>query len=200
MVGGLPLDADASRLLDPRDLQDVLNRIPDHELTQLFDDGKGSDYEGSGEEKSDIDDAEACGSSGGSGGGSSRGGATNPTSATTEAASGSSSKGPPSNINSSVLGEDGTTLSLDESTFNELVAGNIPIDSIISSSFNQQELNTISQALSNIVEDSNINLSGYELAAENQGNQFPQSKSAESNQSSGVSKVNDSSQQPCQAT
>lgn len=34
MVEGL--DA-ASRLLDPRDLQDVLNRIPDHELTQLFD-------------------------------------------------------------------------------------------------------------------------------------------------------------------
>lgn len=34
MVEGL--DA-ASRLLDPHDLQDVLNRIPDHELTQLFD-------------------------------------------------------------------------------------------------------------------------------------------------------------------
>lgn len=34
MVEGL--DA-ASRLLDPRDIQDVLNRIPDHELTQLFD-------------------------------------------------------------------------------------------------------------------------------------------------------------------
>lgn len=33
MVEGL----DAGRLLDPRDLQDVLNRIPDHELTQLFD-------------------------------------------------------------------------------------------------------------------------------------------------------------------
>lgn len=208
MVGELPLDAaEASRMLDPRDLQDVLNRIPDHELTQLFNDGKGSDYEGSDSEKSDVE--KNGGSSGGSGGsrnvvsnnidgGSSGPGATNTVTTTSEAASGSS-KVSASNIKSSVLGKDGTTLSLDESTFNELVAGNIPIDSIISSSFNQQELNTISQALSNIVEDSNINLTGYELAAE-QGTPFSQSQSAESNQTSGLSKANDTSQHPCQAT
>lgn len=65
------------------------------------------------------------------------------------------------------LNEDATTLSLDESTINELVAGNIPIDSIISSSFNQQELNTISQALSNIVQENNINLASFDLSTTN---------------------------------
>lgn len=85
------------------------------------------------------------------------------------------------------LGEEGTTLSLDESTLNDLVAGNIPIDSIISSSFNQQELNTISQALSNIVQENNINLAGFDL---NAGNSF---SASEAGGSGPVGDVSDSS-------
>ncbi|XP_071546269.1 uncharacterized protein [Panulirus ornatus] len=163
MVEGL--DA-ASRLLDPRDIQDVLNRIPDHELTQLFDapEGKTGEFEGSVEDKGDIetdrgdDDDHSV---------SSPTPAHSPPSATPAVAATSTAPSTPP------LTEEGTTLSLDESTLNELVAGNIPIDSIISSSFNQQELNTISQALSNIVQENNINLAGFDLST---GNSFSASE------------------------
>lgn len=88
------------------------------------------------------------------------------------------------------LNEEGTTLSLDESTLNELVAGNIPIDSIISSSFNQQELNTISQALSNIVQESNLNLAGFDIPTSS-GGSFTPSEAVGAGQS--VGDVSDSS-------
>ncbi|XP_069947867.1 mucin-4 isoform X3 [Cherax quadricarinatus] len=159
------LDA-ASRLLDPRDLQDVLNRIPDHELTQLFDapEGKTGEFENTADDKGEIDTDR---------GDDDEHSVSSPTQAhsppcttPTVAATTTASSTPP-------LTEEGTTLSLDESTLNELVAGNIPIDSIISSSFNQQELNTISQALSNIVQENNINLAGFDLSG---GNSFSASE------------------------
>ncbi|KAG7154942.1 hypothetical protein Hamer_G021952 [Homarus americanus] len=169
MVEGL--DA-ASRLLDPRDFQDVLNRIPDHELTQLFDapEGKTGEFESTAEDKGDIetDQGDDDDHSVSSQTPTHSPPCTTPTVAatTTTATTTTASSTPP-------MTEEGTTLSLDESTLNELVAGNIPIDSIISSSFNQQELNTISQALSNIVQENNINLVGFDLSA---GNSFSASE------------------------
>ncbi|XP_042206626.1 uncharacterized protein LOC121855629 isoform X2 [Homarus americanus] len=168
MVEGL--DA-ASRLLDPRDFQDVLNRIPDHELTQLFDaPGKTGEFESTAEDKGDIetDQGDDDDHSVSSQTPTHSPPCTTPTVAatTTTATTTTASSTPP-------MTEEGTTLSLDESTLNELVAGNIPIDSIISSSFNQQELNTISQALSNIVQENNINLVGFDLSA---GNSFSASE------------------------
>ncbi|KAK8403833.1 hypothetical protein O3P69_000131 [Scylla paramamosain] len=186
MVEGL--DA-ASRLLDPRDLQDVLNRIPDHELTQLFDapEAKTSDFS---EEKVEIE-GEQRGTGRGedhhdSGRSPVSAHSPSPCPATLTPAptpTAASSSTPP-------LNEEGTTLSLDESTFNELVAGNIPIDSIISSSFNQQELNTISQALSNIVQESNLNLPGFDLPTSS-GSSFTPSEAVGAGQ--GVGDVSDSS-------
>ncbi|XP_068217225.1 uncharacterized protein [Palaemon carinicauda] len=162
---GMSLDA-ASRLLDPRDLQDVLNRIPDHELNQLFDapEGKSGEFDSHSDEKEDLegqregdDVRHHCPPH------PVRPSAATPALIAASATTITTSATPP-------LTEEGTTLSLDESTLNELVAGNIPIDSIISSSFNQQELNTISQALSNIVQENNINLAEFDLSA---GHSFP---------------------------
>ncbi|XP_069160879.1 INO80 complex subunit D isoform X2 [Procambarus clarkii] len=172
MVEGL--DA-ASRLLDPRDLQDVLNRIPDHELTQLFDapEGKTGEFENAADDKGEIDtdrgdddDDHSIGSPIQAHSPPCRTPTVAAATTTTTTTTTTASSTPP-------LTEEGTTLSLDESTLNELVAGNIPIDSIISSSFNQQELNTISQALSNIVQENNINLAGFDLSA---GNSFSASE------------------------
>ncbi|ROT74411.1 INO80 complex subunit D [Penaeus vannamei] len=177
MVEGL--DA-ASRLLDPHDLQDVLNRIPDHELTQLFDapESKTGEFVVASEEKVELetdhgeeDEVTA----------DSPPPSSSPAAATPAAASATTTSPTPP------LVEEGTTLSLDESTLNDLVAGNIPIDSIISSSFNQQELNTISQALSNIVQENNINLAGFDL---NAGNSF---SASETGGSGPVGDVSDSS-------
>ncbi|KAK7074424.1 hypothetical protein SK128_023804 [Halocaridina rubra] len=164
MVEGL--DA-ASRLLDPRDFQDVLNRIPDHELTQLFDapEGKSGEFDSHTDDKEEIEGHRVEDMDQGCSSHPARTSVVHPaviSSTTTISASAT----PP-------LAEEGTTLSLDESTLNELVAGNIPIDSIISSSFNQQELNAISQALSNIVQENNINLAGFDL---NAGNSYPASE------------------------
>lgn len=187
MVEGL--DA-ASRLLDPRDLQDVLNRIPDHELTQLFDapEGKTNDFT---EEKVELEGEQRnCSERGDEPSHSGR--SPTPTHSPSPCPTTLTPAPTPNPASSSTppLTEEGTALSLDESTLNELVAGNIPIDSIISSSFNQQELNTISQALSNIVQENNYNLAGFDLPSSSSGS-FSHSEVVGAGQ--GIGDVSDSS-------
>ncbi|KAK4307500.1 hypothetical protein Pmani_020728 [Petrolisthes manimaculis] len=181
MVGDLDV---ASRLLD-RNLQDVLTRIPDHELTQLFDapDGKTGIQDANISSRVEIPknktgefnnavEKEEVESEAGEDDDQSVHSATpaqSPTIAVTHITTTTTTATTTTTTTAASLplNEDATTLSLDESTINELVAGNIPIDSIISSSFNQQELNTISQALSNIVQENNINLVGFDLNTTN---------------------------------